>query len=75
MNIKFAKEESEYLGIKIGRLEQKQLNIADFLSEILQQEYDVIKIRVPATDANMMQHLDEISLPYSISDTVFHYRI
>ena len=74
MNIKFAKEESEYLGIKIGRLEQKQLNIADFLSEILQQEYDVIKIRVPATDANMMQHLDEISLPYSISDTVFHYK-
>ncbi|MGB1207160.1 MAG: hypothetical protein ACPG5B_16050 [Chitinophagales bacterium] len=74
MNIKFAKEESQYLGIKIGRLEQEKLNIADLQQEILEQEYDVIKIRVPSTDSNMMQRLDEISLPFSISDTVFHYK-
>ena len=55
-------------------MEQKKLNIVDLLPEILAQEYDVIKIRVPASDANMMQHLDEISLPFSISGTVFHYK-
>ena len=74
MKINFAKEESQYLGIKIGRLEQKELNIVDLQREILEQEYDVIKIRVPATDANMMQQLEKMSLPFSISDTVFHYK-
>ncbi|MGB1207552.1 MAG: GNAT family N-acetyltransferase [Chitinophagales bacterium] len=73
--IKYAATESQYLGIKIGRLELDNFETDAFLRSLFAEEYDVLKLSIGRGKQEMMQQLEQLNLPYYITDTIFLYRL
>ena len=64
--IRFSVEESEFFGLKIGRADGANFQLADFEELINREQFDVVRIRVDEDDIKTIKEIQ--SLPYHCHD-------
>lgn len=64
--IRFSVEESEFFGLKIGRADATNFQLAEFEASIKRDKFDVVRIRVDESDSQTIRQLR--SLPYRCHD-------
>lgn len=71
----FSKKESEILGVKVGRLDfVEDINTNQLLKEIVNNEYDLLRLRLSASNRNILLTLNELNIPYNILNITTLYK-
>jgi hypothetical protein len=72
--IDFSPIESRILGLKIGRCQNDLVNEADLYKQIVDSQYDLCRLKVPAEDEMISSRLNKTGLPFFFSGSIQKYK-
>lgn len=72
--VSFSANESNLLNIKVGRCVSNNFNEQVLLQQIIDKEYDICRLTVPAGDENAVTKLEKTGLPYYYSGSITRYK-
>ena len=73
-NIDFSLIETEVLGLKVGRCNSNLVDTDILYSQLIENEYDLCRLKVPAEDEMISSRLHKTGLPFYFSGSIRKYK-
>lgn len=73
--IKYSEQESDLLGLKIGRVELNHLDDTAFFKEIIKEEYDLIRLKVDSKHFNINHQIEKLGIPAYYCGSILKYEM
>jgi hypothetical protein len=72
--VDFSAIESEILGLKVGRCNSDSFDESSLYSQIVENRYDLCRLKVPAEDEMATARLNKMGLPFFFSGSIRRYK-
>lgn len=71
----FSEEESKFFDLKMGRAEMDEISVNEIQQQIIEENYDLCRLRVKTGDSLLIQKLEEIGFSYYFSGAITTYKV
>ena len=73
MNFEYSKLESDRFQKKIFKIQTQDIDVKLLQKNIIDNEADIVFLRIPSNKSNQIQKLDLLGMPYLQTDTLVYY--